>query len=216
MAIGPGHSGRYRLRRVLRLSSSAAVIIAASTVPISWPLPRASRFLKRTTGSGNAFLALCLACTAGDRCGVAVFGAVEQSDLAAFAGLRTTHRLYRTERLPAADRHCSGQCVLSNSARHVESTGLATGDYVLYLCAGIGAARNSADARCAAQTTPLLILVLFVWGGMISGFYTVGLAHLGSRLKGADLARGQFGLCVLLFARHDRWTANFRHCDGLV
>lgn len=30
--------------------------------------------------------------------------------------------------------------------------------------------------------------VLFVWGGVVAGLYTVGLAHLGSRLSGADLA----------------------------
>ncbi|WP_279479575.1 MFS transporter [Aureimonas sp. SK2] len=34
----------------------------------------------------------------------------------------------------------------------------------------------------------LLALVLFVWGGVVAGLYTVGLAHLGSRLSGADLA----------------------------
>ncbi|WAJ31066.1 MFS transporter [Antarcticirhabdus aurantiaca] len=30
--------------------------------------------------------------------------------------------------------------------------------------------------------------VLFVWGGVVAGLYTVGLAHLGSRLTGSDLA----------------------------
>lgn len=30
--------------------------------------------------------------------------------------------------------------------------------------------------------------VLFVWGGVVAGLYTVGLAHLGSRLSGRDLA----------------------------
>ncbi len=31
-------------------------------------------------------------------------------------------------------------------------------------------------------------IVLFLWGGAIAGLYTVGLAHLGSRLTGRDLA----------------------------
>lgn len=30
--------------------------------------------------------------------------------------------------------------------------------------------------------------VLFVWGGVVAGLYTVGLAHLGARLSGRDLA----------------------------
>ncbi|CDZ42916.1 MFS transporter [Neorhizobium galegae] len=34
----------------------------------------------------------------------------------------------------------------------------------------------------------MMAVVLFFWGGCVSGLYTVGLAHLGSRLSGADLA----------------------------
>ncbi|MFD1743871.1 MFS transporter [Rhizobium helianthi] len=34
----------------------------------------------------------------------------------------------------------------------------------------------------------LMAALLLVWGGCVSGLYTVGLAHLGSRLKGSDLA----------------------------
>lgn len=34
----------------------------------------------------------------------------------------------------------------------------------------------------------MMAIILLFWGGSISGLYTVGLAHLGSRLKGADLA----------------------------
>ncbi len=34
----------------------------------------------------------------------------------------------------------------------------------------------------------LMAVVLLFWGGSVSGLYTVGLAHLGSRLTGADLA----------------------------
>lgn len=39
--------------------------------------------------------------------------------------------------------------------------------------------------------------ILFVWGGVISGLYTVGLTHLGSRLTGRDLASANaaFVLC---------------------
>ena len=34
----------------------------------------------------------------------------------------------------------------------------------------------------------LMALVLLFWGGCVSGLYTVGLSHLGSRLQGSDLA----------------------------
>ncbi|MEL7430611.1 MAG: MFS transporter, partial [Pseudomonadota bacterium] len=43
----------------------------------------------------------------------------------------------------------------------------------------------------------LTYLTVFLWGGVIGGLYTVGLAHLGSRLKGNDLAQANaaFVLC---------------------
>ena len=34
----------------------------------------------------------------------------------------------------------------------------------------------------------LMAVVLLFWGGSVSGLYTIGLSHLGSRLTGADLA----------------------------
>jgi MFS family permease len=38
------------------------------------------------------------------------------------------------------------------------------------------------------QNWLMMAVVLFFWGGCVSGLYTVGLAHLGSRLTGSDLA----------------------------
>lgn len=39
-----------------------------------------------------------------------------------------------------------------------------------------------------AESWALMAVVLLFWGGCVSGLYTVGLSHLGSRLTGADLA----------------------------
>lgn len=43
----------------------------------------------------------------------------------------------------------------------------------------------------------LVAALLLFWGGLVSGMYTVGLTHLGSRLKGADLvaANAAFIFC---------------------
>ncbi|MBP1844424.1 MFS family permease [Rhizobium petrolearium] len=38
------------------------------------------------------------------------------------------------------------------------------------------------------QNWLMMAVVLFFWGGCVSGLYTVGLAHLGARLSGPDLA----------------------------
>jgi MFS family permease len=48
----------------------------------------------------------------------------------------------------------------------------------------------------------LLAGVLFVWGGVVCGLYTVGLTHLGATLKGADLASANaaFILCYAMGA----------------
>jgi MFS family permease len=48
----------------------------------------------------------------------------------------------------------------------------------------------SAEAR-------LLYLVLFVWGGVTGALYTVGLAHLGARFTGADLASANAAFILL-------------------
>ncbi|MGK6312942.1 MFS transporter [Neorhizobium sp. DT-125] len=47
------------------------------------------------------------------------------------------------------------------------------------------------------QNWMMMAVVLFFWGGCVSGLYTVGLAHLGSRLSGPDLvaANAAFIFC---------------------
>jgi MFS family permease len=49
-----------------------------------------------------------------------------------------------------------------------------------------------------AASDPLAFgAVLFVWGGVAGGLYTVGLAHLGARFTGADLAGANAAFVVL-------------------
>ncbi len=42
-----------------------------------------------------------------------------------------------------------------------------------------------------------LYAVLFVWGGSTGALYTVGLAHLGARFAGADLASANAAFVLL-------------------
>lgn len=53
--------------------------------------------------------------------------------------------------------------------------------------AACGLAGTLALPALAGAWWPTAFL-LFLWGGIVAGLYTVGLAHLGSKLKGADLA----------------------------
>jgi len=59
--------------------------------------------------------------------------------------------------------------------------------HMLIACAVIGLAGMLLLPLLAASWTASAA-VLFIWGGVVAGLYTIGLAHLGSRLSGRDLA----------------------------
>ncbi|WP_170990164.1 MFS transporter [Aquamicrobium sp. LC103] len=59
--------------------------------------------------------------------------------------------------------------------------------YLLAVCAAVGLAGMIALPFTAGHW-PLSAAILFAWGGVVAGLYTIGLAHLGSRLSGRDLA----------------------------
>lgn len=170
-----------------------STIIAASAIPVLAVAAREPE-LEKSQNSGNAFLRYVwlvpLATGA-----VAVFGAVEQSvlPLIPIYGQRIgfTEQSVTLLLIAISVGNVCFQIPLGMLSDRVRDR-----RHVLYLCAGIGAL-GTALIPVVAQVTPLLILVLFIWGGMISGFYTVGLAHLGSRLKGAELAQANsaFVLC---------------------
>jgi predicted MFS family arabinose efflux permease len=58
---------------------------------------------------------------------------------------------------------------------------------LLAACSAIGLAGMVA-LPFLADNWHLTAAMLFVWGGVVAGLYTIGLAHLGSRLTGRDLA----------------------------
>ncbi|HVV92825.1 MAG TPA: MFS transporter [Hyphomicrobiales bacterium] len=58
---------------------------------------------------------------------------------------------------------------------------------LLILLAVVGAL-GAAVMPLIAHQTALLFPVVAVWGGLVAGLYTVGLAHLGSQFRGSDLA----------------------------
>ncbi len=68
--------------------------------------------------------------------------------------------------------------------------------HLLILCAAVGFV-GVAVMPSIAGNWHLLAGVLFVWGGVVAALYTVGLAHLGSRLSGHELANANaaFVLC---------------------
>jgi MFS family permease len=67
---------------------------------------------------------------------------------------------------------------------------------LLIICAAIGLAGMLLLPNIR-ESWGLSAALLFVWGGVVAGLYTIGLAHLGSRLAGRDLASANaaFVLC---------------------
>jgi MFS family permease len=67
---------------------------------------------------------------------------------------------------------------------------------LLLACASVGLAGMLA-LPLVHDDWHLTALLFFVWGGVVAGLYTVGLAHLGSQLSGRDLASANaaFVLC---------------------
>ena len=62
----------------------------------------------------------------------------------------------------------------------------------------------------------LMAALLFVWGGVVAALYTIGLAHLGTRLSGQRPRLGQRRLRALLRRRHGARPAGDRHRHGRV
>lgn len=68
--------------------------------------------------------------------------------------------------------------------------------HLLVACATVGLAGVLALPMTAGNWHASAA-ILFVWGGVVAGLYTIGLAHLGARLSGRDLASANaaFVLC---------------------
>ncbi|MDR7038548.1 MFS family permease [Methylobacterium sp. BE186] len=65
------------------------------------------------------------------------------------------------------------------------------------LISALGGGLGAALIPAASASVPALIALLFVWGGIAGTLYTVGLAHLGANVRGAELAGANAAFVVL-------------------
>ncbi|MCB1449847.1 MAG: MFS transporter [Nitratireductor sp.] len=127
-----------------------------------------------------------------------VFGAVEQAGLALFPvyGSRTGYGEQQISLLLMV-------LAFGNVALQIPlglwSDRIGDKRWLLFGCAAVGAAGVGA-LPWVIQFPALLTAGIFVWGGVTAGMYTVGLAHLGGRLSGQDLAQANaaFILCYAI------------------
>lgn len=196
--IGPG---------ILALVGSAGpwpfaigtVIILLSCLPILYARKK-EPVLDGSLGSSGGFLKFVLIVPLATGA-VAIFGAVEQSILSLVPVYG--QRLGYSEAGAAlflmmiAAGNVALQIPLGIASDKVRDRRI-----ILYLCGIIGVVGALMLPVALSSGAPAFLppLVLFVWGGVISGMYTVGLAHLGSRLKGGDLAQANaaFVFCYTL------------------
>lgn len=68
---------------------------------------------------------------------------------------------------------------------------------LVLLLAALGGALGSSLIPLASGWFPGLLVLLFLWGGIAGTLYTVGLAHLGATIRGADLAGANAAFVVL-------------------
>jgi MFS family permease len=67
---------------------------------------------------------------------------------------------------------------------------------LLLFCAVAGAV-GCALMPLTVENRPLFYALLFIWGGLTGGLYTVGLAHLGARFSGLELASANAAFVML-------------------
>ena len=68
--------------------------------------------------------------------------------------------------------------------------------YLLVLCALVGVG-GALLMPVLSGTSFALLADLFIWGGVTAGLYTIGLAHLGSRFTGTDLANANSAFIMM-------------------
>jgi len=69
---------------------------------------------------------------------------------------------------------------------------------LLLICALVGVA-GALAMPLAVDNLAVMFALLFVWGGVTGGLYTVGLTHLGARFTGSDLAAANSAF-VMMYA----------------
>lgn len=168
------------------LASSIPAVLARSRQPASDGPPQSASVLRYVLLVPLATIA------------AFIFGAVEQAGLALFPVYGARNGFDETGVALLLTVLALGNVVLQIPLG-VLSDNMRDRRPLLFICAGIGAL-GMAILPYAMPYLPLLVAGIFIWGGVTAGMYTVGLAHLGARLSGADLAQANaaFILCYAI------------------
>ena len=182
-AAGPALLALLGTRGIMPFLVGTAIILL-SVIP---PLMARSRQPKMDTSPRSRSIMRYLWIVPAATAAAFIFGAVEQSGLALFPvyGARTGYTETQISLLLVV---LAIGNVVFQIPLGVLSDRMRDRRTLLTICAGVGAL-GAAMLPISTELPVLLTAGIFVWGGVTAGMYTVGLAHLGSRLTGADLAQ---------------------------
>lgn len=190
-AFGPWIFSRTGSQGILPFAVAfALVMVAAIPVSAAW---RQSPDM-RSEGPPSGFLPFILRVPSATAA-VLVFGAVETGGFALFPLYGTSLGYSQADAALLLTAIGLGNVLLQIPIGML-SDRVRDRRMLLLACAVIGFAGMVALPFIFANWW-LTAAVLFVWGGVVAGLYTVGLAHLGARLSGRDLASANaaFVLC---------------------
>jgi MFS family permease len=163
----------------------AFVLVVAAALPVSVAWRESPRLSRSDERPGNFWRYIWLVPTA--TLAVFVFGAVETGGFALFPVYGG--RIGYSEANAALLLTMIGlgnvllQIPIGMLSDHVRDRRM-----LLTICALVGLV-GSLSIPLLADNWHAMAAVLFVWGGVVAALYTVGLAHLGSRLAGRELAQ---------------------------
>ena len=162
------------------------LLIMLATVPVSLAWRQSPDITDSAHGEAGAGFARYIWIVPTATAAVLVFGAVETGGFALFPVYGT--RIGYTEAEAALLLTAVGLGnVLLQIPLGLVSDRMSDRRPLLAVCALVGLA-GVLVLPYAAGNWHLSAAILFVWGGVVAGLYTIGLAHLGSKLSGRDLA----------------------------
>lgn len=193
-AAGPSLLAIIGSKGVMPFAVGAA-IIAASTIPAI--LARAHQPNTRHAPQSHSVMRYILLVPMATIAAF-VFGAVEQAGLALFPVYGARNGFDETGVALLLMVLALGNVVLQIPLG-MASDRLRDRRVLLTACAAVGAI-GVAILPYAMDHLVVLVVGIFIWGGVTAGMYTVGLAHLGARLSGPDLAQANaaFVLCYAI------------------
>ena len=172
----------------------AIALIAASAIPIVAAIRQSPDISgPGHHGSGNIFRYIFMVPTA--TAAVLVFGAVETGGFALFPIYGTRVGYSEADAALLLTMIGLGNVLLQVPLGFL-SDRMRDRRPLLAACAAIGLAGMIA-LPFIRDDWYLTAAMFFIWGGVVAGLYTIGLAHLGSQLSGRDLASANaaFVLC---------------------